>query len=487
MHINDFPQEILSNILEEASKLNERDGVTFTFGLSQAPTIVAKPPLQKYVRGPVQPDILRWDAASAIREVCRRWHEWALEYAMKDVFIRKWKGAERWAELSPKRGAYGIYELIEKPSGAAVYRDPYCTLRKTVNFLDQTPGVAEKVRRLWLNGFHIAETNSHLFSFLSCCSNLTAVSISWTMVRHLSAEQWTHILRVGSPMPLQSLELQATTLRKDQANDPKNRVDLRPLESELVDFSKLRKLKLFGTTTFMPLNDQDMYAIARTATNLEEFHLTCLDTVGIDGVMAIVRASHSTLRVLEHSPRSNGGFFHPHPGSPSNNEHLCTVLSSMPKLETLSISVPSMCPALFANPEVRWTGDCQVRAARLCEHDYSRAGTAHTADAMRDLLSEARRLSDARARAWAPAELAIELFFADCIFEPHIRAVHGDFQIAEIDSAGEFPLCRMQSRKGPYGSTGLYAKDEEGVFERVDEAEWLEGVRRGWVNVGVAA
>lgn len=104
MQLNEFPYEILSTILEESTKLNERDGVTFTFGLSQAPGLVAKPTLQKYVRGPLPPDILRWDAAAAIRAVCKKWHAWALEYAMRDVYIRKWKGAERWAELPMKRG-----------------------------------------------------------------------------------------------------------------------------------------------------------------------------------------------------------------------------------------------------------------------------------------------------------------------------------------------------------------------------------------------
>jgi len=51
MHINDFPYEILSNILEETARLNEEDGVTFTFGLTQAPLPLQKTPLQKYVRG----------------------------------------------------------------------------------------------------------------------------------------------------------------------------------------------------------------------------------------------------------------------------------------------------------------------------------------------------------------------------------------------------------------------------------------------------
>jgi hypothetical protein len=94
MHINDFPYEVLSKILEEVTKAHIRDGPTYTFGLSQAPMPLQKAPLQRYVRGPVPPELLKWDATSMIRSVCWKWHEWALEYSLKDVYIRRWKGGE---------------------------------------------------------------------------------------------------------------------------------------------------------------------------------------------------------------------------------------------------------------------------------------------------------------------------------------------------------------------------------------------------------
>lgn len=85
-----------------------------------------------------------------------------------------------------------------------------------------------------------------------------------------------------------------------------------------------------------------------------------------------------------------------------------------------------------------------------------------------------------------PVQLNMELFFAGCIFEPHVSAVHGDFQIAEEVSHGAWPNPweKAVSRKGPYGSTGLYEKnDEETVFSRVGEAEFLRGVEAAWVAV----
>jgi hypothetical protein len=141
-----------------------------------------------------------------------------------------------------------------------------------------------------------------------------------------------------------------------------------------------------------------------------------------------------------------------------------------------------MCSALFANENVRWEGDCQVRAARLCGHEDGRSSIG-AQETLQQLLQQVRRLVLARARSYVPKGLFVELFFADFIFEPHISSVHGDFQLAELASEGAWPASRTLSRKGPYGTTGLYGKDEEGLFERVDEAEFLDGVRKNWLSI----
>ncbi|EON64302.1 hypothetical protein W97_03533 [Coniosporium apollinis CBS 100218] len=483
MHINEFPTEILSAILEQAAKINEHNGVTFTFGLSQAPLPLQKTPLQRYVRGHVPPDMLKWDATASIRAVCGKWHDWALDYSLRDLYIRRWRGSERWAELSLKRENYGTYELIEKPSGMPVRRDPFQALSLTAKLLSKYPQIASNVRRMWLDGFYDFDRNVLIHSTLQNCTMLTSASLPWTALRHLNGQDWARLLGRGRQTTLQSLELLAVDMPKMQAMEPSNQVDLRPLESAMVNFSNLRKLKLFGDTTFMPITDQDLHAIARTATNLEEFHLTCLSTITIDGVLAIIKSSQSTLRVLEHSPRSNDGFWHPHPGSPADNEHLCEILANCPRLEDMSISLPSMCPALFANPNVRWQRDCQVRALHLCGCENAPSGSVATVDTLKSVLQAARDLITVRRNSHIPAELTLELFFADFIFDPHLKAVHGDFQLSEFGSSGIWPTTRTLSRKGPYGSTGLYGKDEEDVFERVDEEEFLDGARRRWVSI----
>ncbi|KAF2099374.1 hypothetical protein NA57DRAFT_65480 [Rhizodiscina lignyota] len=485
MIINDLPREILDNILEEAAVLNKEDGVSFTYGLSQAPMpFPQKAKTQKYVNGMLTPDVVRWDAATPLRQVCAYWHDWALGYSLKNLYLRRWRGGERWANLPQKQSQYRLYEIAEDRTGAYVYRDPFVGLRKTAAFLRKYPNVATNIRRLWLNGFHTVDTDADISSIIRSCTNLRYASLPSTVIRRLPASDLQRLLVSTTGNQLHSLELQAVDLNDKQREDRKNFMNLHPLAT--VDFSTLRRLKLIGDSATLPVTDADLLAIARTATNLEEFHITCLSTISIQGVMAIVEASQQTLRVLDHSPRSQDGFFHPHPGYlPSSEHHICDILASCPKLESLSISVPSMCASLFSNPNVHWYGDCQVRAAHLCNLPVKYSREASEAG-LRSVLSTARGLITSHAKSIRPAELYIELFFADLIFEPGFSSVHGVFNTTYLPSGGQWPNERAPSRKGPYGSTGLYGKEleeEEEAFEQLNEEEFLRGVGAGWFKL----
>ena len=184
--------------------------------------------------------------------------------------------------LTKSTESYPLYELIDKPTGTAVYRDPFSSLKRTVETFSDYPHLAGKIRRMWFNGFYTARTDQMIFDALHNCSNLSSVSLPWTTLRHLDAKAWRRLL-VGNGTPLRSLEFLAVDPTGQQATDPANQVDLRPLESAQANFSQLRRLKFFGDTTFMPISDRDLFAIARTATQLEEFHLTCISTITIDG------------------------------------------------------------------------------------------------------------------------------------------------------------------------------------------------------------
>ena len=308
-----------------------------------------------------------------------------------------------------------------------------------------------------------------IFDTLKNCSNLAALSVPWTMIRHLDAQSWQTLL-IGNGQPLQSLELQCIDPTSQEAAEKVNQVDLHALHS--VDFGQLKRLKVFGDTNCMPITDDDLFALARTATQLEEFHLTCISTISIDGVMAVVKASRHTLRVLEHSPRSQDGFWHPHPGDLCDSEHPCETLRSCPKLETLSISLPSVCVDLFSYEDAKFRGNLQVRTLHMCGYETSHS-TQERAEALGKLLRGARGLIRRRAKGLCAQDLHVEFFFADCIFEPGSSSVHGDFAMAQAITHGCWPANVSFSGKGPYGSTGLYGKQEHGPFQRISEDEFL--------------
>lgn len=486
MHINDFPQEILSSILEETVRLNIREGVTYTYGLTQAPLPLQQTKISRYLRGPVCPDDLLWDATAALRNVCSRWHEWSLEHSLKQLWVRRWRGSERWAELSLRRQMYDIYELIEKPSGYAVYRDPFGSLKHTELLFAKYPSLASHIRRLWFNGFYTPSTDRLILSVLRSCRKLTNISIPWALLRHGTAEEWTHLLGIAikEDPPLRSLELQAVDLSEIQERDYKDICYMKPLLDPRVSFEHIKRLKIIGNTTFQPITDGDLIAMARTATNLEELHITNMSTVSLAGVMALVKASQATIRVIEHSPLSDDGFFHPHPGKTISDEHVCETLTACPNLEDLSISVPCACGALFSNSDVRWQGELQVRARTLCEVDNKRPNSTQAQDAkaiaLKTLLGQTRDLIGGRRL--QRRELDVEFFFADCIFDPRNCVVHGDFQLAEISSNGSWPAMRTSSPKGPYGTTGLYGKDD-GIWNIVSEDEFFAAVEKGWLRI----
>ena len=479
MHINDLPIEILSDILLLATTANETEGENFTYGLSQAPLPGEKAKLTKYVRGPVSADSLRWDATHSLRQVCSSWHAWSLPYIFEHVFERRWQGAERWADLTLQRRNYKLYELNDSAKGTALHRDPFGSLKRTDRLFSTIPSTANHVRRLWFNGFHTAETDKTILSVVSSCSELQFLSVPWTVLRRGSVDDWVDLLNVntGYGKPLHSLELTSVSLSEEQAALLEEDQTPNPLEDPQVDFSALKRLKVFGNTLHKPICDYDLELIARTATNLECLDFTNLSTISVAGMLAIVKASRQTLQVLEHSPRSSDGFYHPFPGH--IDEHVCELIASLPQMRDLSMSVPYMCADLFTNHEVKWTGECQVRTTDICGSE-AKTGTHTRAENLRETFNAARELITSRRR--LGYDLSVEVFFAGCIFEPEKKLVHGDFAIAEISSYGQWPLHRQASTKGPYGTSGVYEK-EEGLWDAVSEDEYLTAVSRHWISL----
>lgn len=93
--INSLPIEILSRILEGATYANGLDTPTFSYGLDGASERRKDEELQRTLRGHIVPDALKWRATKSLRQVNRRWHDWVTLYALRDLYITRWRGSER--------------------------------------------------------------------------------------------------------------------------------------------------------------------------------------------------------------------------------------------------------------------------------------------------------------------------------------------------------------------------------------------------------
>ena len=375
-----------------------------------------------------------------------------------------------------------LQTVHQNPSSIAVYRDPYHSLRKTLQLVESNPSLAWCIRRISFVGYYGAETNAMIFGILRRCTKLEFVTLPWTALRYGTTEDWSRLLgRNEDRHGISSLELLAVDLKQSQIENASNQVDKKPLNSPRVDFSKLKRLKIFGQSNFMPLTDDDLIAISHTAVNLRDLHITGTASVTIDGIGALADSSDATLEIIEHSPLTADGFERPDPASLHGpKQHLCPKVLQCTRLTNLSLSLPSICENLFADTSVNWRGEVQIRTGTVCgRHPVSLKTSEKARTHFWRIIEEARSLMSVRER--EGVQLDIEIFVNNWIFEPRHCRVHGNLDVAKAVSDGRWPPDRLSSSKGPYGQTGLYGKDER-PYEVVSEHVFKQGLSKHYVS-----
>jgi hypothetical protein len=80
------------------------------------------------------------------------------------------------------------------------------------------------------------------------------------------------------------------------------------------------------------------------------------------GVLAVAYASKNTLRMLEYYPQLED----PTPNFTSSNPiHYCSKLLALQKLESFSLTIPTICEEIFQ--QQNWKGECRIRAKSICD------------------------------------------------------------------------------------------------------------------------
>lgn len=330
-----------------------------------------------------------------------------------------------------------------------VYQYPYTIVDSTVKLFRDYPDIAKHVRRIWFNGIYQFETNESVFEILRKCTNLRAAAIPWTALRYGTAADWRHITSFPQ---LTSLEFLATSFKTSEMQSEASRIDNKPLKTKL-NFSGLTRLKISGDSNLMPISDADLVAISKTATKLEEVHVSGCGSVTVAGIAALIRASWRTLKLLEFKPAASADI------QSSSHVHLCTLIASCPRLVDLTVTMPSCCTDIFT--AAAWKETARIRIANVCQ-PHLHLHSAPDIDDLATLLDAAR-------------DKNVEFEISDFLFDVKNRRVHGDFRKAKKLAEGMWKPREEVSAKGPYG-------DGEG-WSAVSEEGFWDGLRWGLVRL----
>lgn len=410
-NINDLPYELFSRIIDLAIRSNEDQDTRTRYYLHR------ESKLQRYLdvrmqlpgKGVPNPDSVRWAASNTIRQVGSRWHEVALKYAFKGLYVLPDLDSEE----------YTHSENLECS----------CFLRKTVDFIENHPTVSFYIQRIWFSGCYETRDSDMILRLLRHCKKLQDVWVPWTVLRHGTVAHWSSLFGSNAAPPcITSLVIQAVGLPKRRkryaAVMRKNRTDNKMLESASVDFSSLAILRILGNSQTMTIVDEDLIALACTANNLREIHISNASPVGPKGIAALVRSSQSRLEELElddftqmllEQPEQHDNHFH---------HQLSRLVGQCPLLRRLRLQSIRTCSEMLACDDLAWSGEVQIYIGANSSFQVPQPDDDTTT--LFKVLDQARSSMGSRTRNdGKPVE--VKIFASGFMFEPRCGLVHGNF------------------------------------------------------------
>lgn len=471
-HFQALPLEVMDLILSMATRANQEEGVRYTYGLSREQTLssctISK--VDKYVRGPIPEASARWDASRSIRQVCSSWGAWATRHNFSRLREHCLPQAERWADLPVCRAKYSLYEMIDRPRGACISRNPQRGLERTSELLAKFPRVATSVRRLSFDGYIAAETNSLILSIIDSCQDLIALTIPHVVLARCTTEQWIGLLGLASRAtePLRALEINiiCSTYRPGSLEYD----DVQIPSDERVTFKHITHLKICEISSHRSqsiLQDHHLLRISKTATDVQSLQFTGSSSTSAMAAIALAQASQKTLETFRHRPYSKpvGSMYREKTG------HGCEQIATLSRLRDLDVSLPNICRALFAKSRARWAGLCFIRFEGFCSpsHECANSGLA---GALKEILAAARGLIAERSR--CRVELRIELSWNVYVFDVWTGTVSREGFIDAADTR-EKRFQRVDDRFRAAAVGSVHEGKPSSI--RIAEDEFLQAVQ----------
>lgn len=346
-------------------------------------------------------------------------------------------------------------------------------LRKTEELLENHPTLSSYIRRIWFDRYYEAKDTAMIFRVLRQCKKLQDLLIPWTALRHGTVADWSSLFGSNAAGPcIISLEIRAKNLPKRcPAVNKENAFSNNALESTTVDFCNLACLRLFGSSRFMSITDEDLITIARTARNLRELHVNAA-YLGSEGIGALINSSQSSLEVLELDGSSQLESKHLEYRNSYSHFQFPRLVAQCPLLRRLRLQSVRTCRDIFACDDIAWSGRVTIYLGVNSSFQVPQLDT-DTA-ILYEALDQARHVMNSRVQ---PDEksLQIEFFTNGFIFEPRGAQVHGDFPMTHA-----FRDPWLVEKKQSHRNEQMLGYVREFPFCKTED-EFKDGLNKGYV------
>ena len=240
-----------------------------------------------------------------------------------------------------------------------------------------------------------------------------------------------------------------------------------------VSFTHLTYLKVHEEYSTMAVTDEDLIAVARTANNIRELHITSRINKLLEGIGALVKFSRLSLEVLALDS----------PGPEPRQEYLdrCeTFYNSIvhsPQLRRLHIPYLAIALEILVQGRNSWGGPVLLQLSSSLKRDFG--GNVQSPGIFWQLLEQARSFTALCSQSGAD-RVKLDIYSGSYLFEPERSLVHGHFEKDDPDvpERGHWDVDLKASNKKIIWFSNHGSGNEQDFSFYITE----EDLKDGWID-----